>query len=269
MKYKLVISDFDGTLGKAPHNTIDEYTIDKIREFEKRGGIFVICTGRMTSSILPICRSYGLKGLVITYQGAMISDIETGQLLLSAGVNCADAVEVIATMKKMGIQTQIYLDDVLYFDVYNEYSKRYEYASKIKGVVVDDVIELIKQENKSSLKICGMTDPERGDRAIKELSKLYPNLIFNKGDKYLVEVIDPRYSKGKAVEFLASYYNLPYSEIIAVGDSTNDIPLLNGEWYGVAVGDGSEELKKVAKEVTLPFEQNPVGYLIDKYCLKD
>jgi hydroxymethylpyrimidine pyrophosphatase-like HAD family hydrolase len=66
---------------------------------------------------------------------------------------------------------------------------------------------------------------------------------------------------------LSKYYNIPLEEILTVGDSTNDIDLVKGPWYGVAVGDGKEALKAVAKEVTVPFEQKPVKVLLEKYCL--
>ena len=60
---------------------------------------------------------------------------------------------------------------------------------------------------------------------------------------------------------------MPLEKVITVGDSTNDIELLKGPWHGVAVGNASEELKKVADEITVPFKENPVLALLKKYCL--
>jgi hydroxymethylpyrimidine pyrophosphatase-like HAD family hydrolase len=54
---------------------------------------------------------------------------------------------------------------------------------------------------------------------------------------------------------------------MAVGDFNNDFELVGGPWHGVAVGDGSAELKKIAKEITVPFREHPIKYLIEKYCL--
>ena len=94
-------------------------------------------------------------------------------------------------------------------------------------------------------------------------------VIVNSGASYIVEIVSPEFTKKQAVEYLANYYNIPFSEVMAVGDSTNDIPLLDGEWHGVAVGTAHPDLKAVAKEVTVPFEQHPIKYLIEKYCLED
>ena len=67
--------------------------------------------------------------------------------------------------------------------------------------------------------------------------------------------------------FLSKKYGVPLEKIIAVGDSTNDIDLIKGEWHGVAVGDGREELKAVAKEITVPYKDKPIKTLLEKYCL--
>ena len=77
MKYKLFISDYDGTLGKAPENDIDFETRKAISEFTRKGGIFTVCSGRETGSINKILKPQGLEGLVVSLQGAHISDIYT------------------------------------------------------------------------------------------------------------------------------------------------------------------------------------------------
>ena len=86
-------------------------------------------------------------------------------------------------------------------------------------------------------------------------------------DKELLECINKEYTKGRAVKFLSEHFNVPLSEVITVGDSTNDIPLLDGAWHGVAVGDAKDELKKVAKEITVEFKDKPILHLLKKYCL--
>ena len=60
MKYEMMISDFDGTLGRL--SEINAETVEAIKEFEQKGGKFVICTGRMYCSIERICLKYGFTG---------------------------------------------------------------------------------------------------------------------------------------------------------------------------------------------------------------
>ena len=267
MKYKLFISDFDGTLGKAP-GIIEPETVAAIKEYEKKGGIFAICTGRMYSSILPICREYGLKGLVISYQGAMINDVATGKSLFEGGMDYRLAAEVADFLIKSGITSLADIGDVMHLSCKCKYTDFYEASCKVRGVHTPELVEYILKEKRTVLKVGGMGEPDKIRRVTDEINKKYAGkLVANNGAPMLVEVVDKRYDKKFSVEYLAEYYNVPYSEVIAVGDSTNDIELLSGEWHGVAVGDAREELKEVAKEITVPYADRPVEYLLRKYCL--
>ena len=61
MKYKLFIADYDGTLGGF--EGINSETVDAIKEYEKKGGKFAVCTGRMFKNIRDICETIPLLPL--------------------------------------------------------------------------------------------------------------------------------------------------------------------------------------------------------------
>lgn len=272
MKYKLMISDYDGTLGGAPLNTIDSETLSAIKEFQDKGGIFVICTGRMFSSIQRICKSVGLKGLAVAFQGAKIRDIESGEFLLDGGLEPQLLTDAIDDFINDDLMPLAYIGETMYYQgnaKYHEHIEIYKKALKAEAVCVDDLKAEILKQNKKISKACALCDAEKVKAGVKKYSEKYKNtnLLFNSGASYLLECINKEYNKGRAVEFLSKYFNVPLNEIITVGDSTNDIPLLDGEWHGVAVGDAKDELKKVAKEITVEFKDKPILHLLKKYCL--
>ncbi|MBE7086800.1 MAG: HAD-IIB family hydrolase [Clostridiales bacterium] len=267
MKFDLIVSDFDRTLGVVP-NIIDPSVVDAIKKFLAKGGKFAIATGRMMCSAKIVCDMYDLKCLVAAYQGAMIKDMATGEVIFNDGIDNATATAVAKKFVEDGALVCADVDDVLYYDEGNVYVDIYEKDLKIKGVKVDDMVEFLRTTKGTISKLGGVTtDPE-----VERIMKEYPNvfgedLIFNSGVNNFVEVIKSTSSKGNAVRAIAEYYNIPLERVMAVGDSTNDILLVDGEWYGVAVGSGREELKAVADEVTVPFEKHPIKVLIEKYCL--
>lgn len=270
MKFDLFIADYDGTLGCAPQNTIDNETLKAINDYIAKGGIFVVCSGRETSSITRILKENGIKGLLASFQGARISDIESGKYLLNSGLDADKVAELIDDVRAFGLTPLAYTEDGFFFDERTPYIEVYEKAVRLVGEVTD-VKQRILRDRKKTSKICWLGDDEIVNQVANKMNEKYNDkgVKFNSGAKFLLEAINSNHGKGQAVKFIANYYNIPLEKVITVGDSTNDIDLVKGEWYGVAVGDGREELKAVAKEVTVPFKDKPVKTLLEKYCLND
>lgn len=268
MKYKLIISDYDGTLGVAPKNDVDSETRAAIKEFTKKGGIFVVCSGRETMSIKRILREQKISGLVASFQGARITDIDTDEVIFNGGLDVETALEALDAVDGSGLTPIAYGDSVVYASEMNPYVEVYINAVKL-DCVVTDVRKEVASQNNNVTKVCWLGDDVIVNRVAEELNQKYKGkkLKFNSGAKSLLEAINPENSKGNAVRIIADYYGIPLKEVLTIGDSTNDVDLLVGPWYGVAVGDGREELKAVADEVTVPFKDKPVKHIIEKYCL--
>ena len=58
MQYRLIVSDFDGTLRRT-EGGISDGNIRAISEYVEAGGVFALCTGRMASSIRPYAKELG------------------------------------------------------------------------------------------------------------------------------------------------------------------------------------------------------------------
>lgn len=270
MKYQLFISDYDGTLGLAPRNNIDSETLDAIKKFTDKGGIFVVCTGRETSSIMRILKSHGLEGVVASFQGARITEIQSGRVIFNGGLDAKTALEALDAVDGSGLTPIAYGESELYVQERNPYVELYERAVNLYGKVTDIKEEVLRQGENVS-KICWLGDENVVYDVEKRLNEVYKGkrLKFNSGAKCLLEAINPEHGKGNAVRIIADHYGVPLDKILAVGDSTNDVDLIVGPWHGVAVGDGKEQLKAVAKEVTVPFNEKPVKVLLEKYCIND
>lgn len=274
MKYKLFITDYDGTLGHAPENTIDSEVLTAINEFKAKGGKFVICTGRMFGSIKMICDKVHLEGIVVAYQGGVIKNTKTGETFFDGGLSPEVTVKVVEEMRKQNILICLYINDKLYYEenVNNHrYIEEYERLLDTTAILVDDLCVEVLKQGKNTGKICGLCPEAEVSSYVEKIKKGLENeaVLVNSGARFLVECIHRDHHKGNAVKFLSEYFNIPFDQIITVGDSTNDIGLVDGPWHGVAVGDAKQALKDVAKEITVPYSEKPVLYLLKKYCLED
>ena len=265
MKYKMFVADFDGTLGKAP-NYISKNNLKAIKAYQEKGGNFVICTGRMLKSITVICKLNGLTGQVIAYQGGVIADVESGEVIFDGGLDYKMSKEIVDALSKEVETVLIYINGVLYYNKRTPYSEIYEKLCTITGREEPNLNGLLERY-KTSTKIMELCDEENVEPISKKIQEKFGDkILVNSGAKCLIEVINPEHSKGKAVKRLAEHYGIKEDEIITMGDSTNDITMIE-VGYGIAVGDGNEELKKHAKEVTVEFEKDPVAEILKKYCL--
>ncbi len=269
MKYDLFITDFDGTLGKAP-DIIDPETVFAIKEYISRGGKFAIASGRMFDSLKNIFAKYGIFGIAISDQGASIKNAVSGEDIFTGGIPVDLAVSVITDLRNKNVQIITVIDDKLFYEEKSKWTDFYESALVVGGNKVEDLIAFIKNTNKPVLKIAALDYTEKIMPLTEEfisIEKYKGKLIFNNGAPIIMEVVSPFSSKGVAVKVLADNLNIPYEKVIAVGDSNNDLSMMQGAWHTVAVGDGEEVLKSAAKEVTVPFPENPVKFLLEKYCL--
>ena len=76
-------------------------------------------------------------------------------------------------------------------------------------------------------------------------------------------------SKGNAVLHLAKKLFLDVDELMAIGDQENDRSMLEAVGNPVVMGNGKEELKKIAKYVTKSNAESGVAHAINEWVLKD
>ena len=82
-----------------------------------------------------------------------------------------------------------------------------------------------------------------------------------------VEISAQGVSKKSGVERVCDALKIPITEVMAVGDSHNDIELITAAGLGVAVENASEEVKRAADIITKSNAEDGVAYAIQKYLL--
>lgn len=86
--------------------------------------------------------------------------------------------------------------------------------------------------------------------------------------KFAIHLTDPTVDKGSSLEILATDMGISMDEILAIGDSENDIEFLRVVGMKVAVNNADEELKALADYVTKNSYGDGVVEAIEKFMLK-
>ena len=85
---------------------------------------------------------------------------------------------------------------------------------------------------------------------IKEILKDYDVRVYD--SKFAIHITDPSISKGSSVIKVAENIGVKASEIMAIGDSENDIEFLQAVGFKVAVSNADQELKGYSRLCNRP-----------------
>ena len=82
-----------------------------------------------------------------------------------------------------------------------------------------------------------------------------------------MEIMPKGVNKGKALETICDMNDFSMENVLAFGDSQNDISMLEKAGIGVAMGNALKEVKEMADLVTLDNNSNGIGIVIDQKVL--
>lgn len=79
-----------------------------------------------------------------------------------------------------------------------------------------------------------------------------------------VEVADAGVTKASGLERLCGILGVQQHEVIAFGDHLNDLDLLQWAGRGIAMGNGLDDVKQAADEVTLTNDEDGLAVVIER-----
>ncbi len=139
------------------------------------------------------------------------------------------------------------------------------YLVRINGLY----IPLREEEKESSITLLFSPDIERKYKFFREELKGYfdglDGLDFVFGESY-VDINQKGCNKGYAIKKICEELGLNLSEVIAVGDGANDIPMLEIVGFPACPSNSKENVKDFIKERKGYVAKNPVGEGTREIC---
>ena len=264
---RLLALDMDDTLLRSDLS-ISYRTRNAVRKAGDKGVMVVLASTRAPavleyfSGILELNKK---PGYLIANNGTIIQESHTGDVIFELRLSSAAALLVFDMADAEGFAVQIYDDDILYVSRNNEFS---EYDKKITGlrqVVVDNFRSMVAS---GCHKLLIPGDP----MILKPLAQLLENLAegvtIHASKPYRLEVLPPGADKGNALRLIAEKCSIPREAVLAVGDSMNDVSMLNWAGYPVAMNNADSKLKEIAALVTEKSnDEDGVAEMIERYIL--
>lgn len=269
-RYKLLVVDIDGTLlGKSG-----------VISVEDRGALARACdlgipvslsTGRAVHAALRFINQLSLDGYHIFFDGALVSNPNNGEEVYAQPLDEMAVKQAVEFAHQNEINIEFYSANYYfaereswstdirrnYFGIEPtivDFSNLWQQGRIIKGTLT---VRSDEERAKAS-RFCRRFEDSFDFSQTK--SPAYPEVDF-------VNVLAPGVSKRRALEALASYLAIPMSEIMAIGDGANDVPLLSGVGLAIVMDNAPDGVKAVADYITLDVDHNGVATAIEKFLL--
>ncbi len=264
-RIRLVALDLDGTL-VGEDLVIHPRVRDAVGRAQAAGVQIALVTGRMFAAARPFVHALGITGPVVCYQGAALFDAASGATLRETPVHPDVTRTVLDWAHAHGVHAQCYADDTLYVEAINRFSKRYTDVARVEPVVVPSLRDAFAE--RPTIKIVLVDDPGPSEQHLAALEALLgARAYLTRSNVDFVEVVDPAVNKGESLAFIARRYGVALEATLAVGDSWNDLPLLEAAGIGVAMGSGPPELLARADAVVADVAHDGVAEALERFVL--
>lgn len=270
MEKRMLFMDLDGTL-LDDHEQITPGNRQALNQALERGHGVIITTGRPLKSAMDQARKLELDKpgcYLIAYNGAMIYDWEKEQQLFARTLDIPTVLDIFDYVNQRGFHLQTYdtwtvlvepnCDDA----IVRKYCNRIVMDFRVIQDVHTDLTE-------APVKVL-IIEPEKLE-AVRQLQTDIEEQFVGKVDTFFsnptyLEVVPKGMNKGEAVKMLCQLLNVPIENAVAVGDAANDLSMITMAGTGVAMANGTDEVKAAADYITTrDNNHNGIAEVVERF----
>ncbi|MEG1932695.1 MAG: Cof-type HAD-IIB family hydrolase [Pygmaiobacter sp.] len=275
MEIKLLALDLDGTLLQSDHATISPATAQALTDAVRQGIHVVISTGRARHRLPEALES--IKGIhyAVTANGASVIDLVTERVIYAKLLSMEAALESIAILREYPLFIQLYSGGYDYVErgqmgyfaqlaLSDERKKSMERGR----VIIEDQQKFIlaHPEGVEKFNVAYLPDAfsEEVWKRIRAVQGVDPTASFPNN----IEINAAGVSKAVGLARLCDELGLTRENVMAMGDSRNDLEMIQFAGFSVAMGNADADVKTAADAVCASNDEDGVAKTIQKYLLE-
>ncbi len=244
---KLVIFDLDGT---AIPNKSDGMPSERlIKVVKKLQSTMKVCaaTGRPHFNSKPIIQKLGLRDPCIISGGTQIIDPLTQEILWEKTMS-ASQVKLVSTIAMA-------------------YSYKIFFSGESKSVSVKDKTKFVPETILCISSVTAKDTQEILQKCSKVDGVIAHQVMSWVKNCFDIHITHKDATKKHALQILLKMLNITPSEVVAAGDSNNDLPLFESAGYKIAMANGSDDLKKKADLIAGHVDEDGLAIALEKKLL--
>ena len=255
-KYKaLLAADMDFTL-LSPGQDVPEGNKEAIKALKEAGVAFTIATGRSSFLVGKFAEDLGIEVPVMTSNGGSLFDARARKQFASRNFDDTKIRSLLRLLMDRNADATLYSDEGIFFCPRS--SRKYFVEGYNEGVepakqspIIDIDRDFPEQEKIPGFNKILLIRP---DKEVADMFLSDPELVLISSGPDLYDVMCKGVSKGNALLELADYLGIPADNTFAIGDSDNDLSMIESAKYGIAMGNATAEIKKASSYITTNYD---------------
>ncbi|WP_407272357.1 HAD family hydrolase [Radiobacillus sp. PE A8.2] len=244
---KLFVTDLDGTFLETG-TQINPKDAEAVQQLKKQGISFAIATGRMDRDIVEVLKEIQVDGHRISQNGGFVYDTNGKQIHgetfdFDLGRRIHKAISTHSSYYSVTTADEVYVP------------KKTEQMKEIEHLLYFPLLEDTSlassyRENFSASKFSIHGDTEEIVAIMDQLATQFKTEAeCYLSDKHCVDFVPKGISKALGVQRLIVQLGLNTDEIAVIGDSFNDVPMLEMTPNSYAMADAHPDVQKKANKV--------------------
>jgi Cof subfamily protein (haloacid dehalogenase superfamily) len=267
MNYKMIVLDLDDTLLLDDH-TISPRTKKALMDAQEAGVKVVLASGRPTFAMTHIAKELDLEkygSFILSFNGAQIINCATNKRLFSSTLSPETVHELYHISKEEKVWIHTYVGDDIVTPAHNEYT---DIEAVITGMPIIEAEDFVEAIQEPVVKVLMVDSPEKLIVLEKKLQQqLQGRLNVVRSKPFFLEFTEVGVDKGTSLHHLIQQLNILQEEVIAIGDSYNDLAMIEFAGLGVAMGNAPDDIKEIANYVTDTNMEDGVAKVVEKFVL--
>lgn len=265
MNKKLIAIDLDGTTLNQD-SMITSKTKETLKKAINAGHHVSIATGRPFRMSHQFYQQLELTTPMVNFNGALVHipnqhwDGERETL-----INREIAFEILSQKKQLNLDFIAAENrDTFFIDSFDFFDEKI-FASSRPGEK-----NLLSPKNLTTnpTSLLVRTDKRFAGAVSAELTRQFGSYVDVRtwgGPTAILEIVSKGIQKAKGVQEIANYLSIDQKDVIAFGDEHTDLELLDYAGWGVAMANGTDQLKGIANDVTpLSNQEDGLAVYLEK-----
>lgn len=279
MNHKLIFIDIDGTLFNHKKDDIPESAKEAILNAKSKGHKIFLSTGRPYADIDKEILDLPLDGMIVSC-GAVVY-VENKPIYCKTYPQ-KELINLIQFMSNNNIGFSLdgihknYLSEEAFICLSGLMFKNNEDSELSRAMMAKNncfPFEEMKEEDlKEVVKISIFTkNKESCEKLFQKIPDSLTGFMYKNYhlDLYNGEISIKGITKATGLKQITNYLNKAIEATVAIGDSLNDLDILQAAGLSICMGNGADECKKVADFTTKDISDDGLAYTLKHFNLAD